>query len=327
MEMETAIIVGAGPCGLSVAAELKKKGIDPLLIEKGCVVNSIFRYPTQMRFFSTPEQLEIGDMPFMTEREKPTRSEALNYYRVVAERYQLRVRTYERVEKVERDQQSYQVLSVDRFGEQRTYQARYVIIATGYFDHPNMLRVPGEDLPKVSHYYKEAHPYHGMKVAVVGGKNSAVEAAMELVRVGAEVTLIYRRDAFTPSVKPWVRPLIDSMIEKEQIRVYWNSNVKEIKERTIVIEREGQIIEIDNDATLALTGYHPDRKLLRSIGIEVEEETGAPVYDSETMETNVPGIYIAGVIAAGNNANEIFIENGRFHGGLIAEHIAKAVEK
>lgn len=325
--METAIIVGAGPCGLSVAAELKKKGIDPLLIEKGCVVNSIFRYPTQMRFFSTPEQLEIGDMPFMTEREKPTRSEALNYYRVVAERYQLRVRTYERVEKVERDQQSYQVLSVDRFGEQRTYQARYVIIATGYFDHPNMLRVPGEDLPKVSHYYKEAHPYHGMKVAVVGGKNSAVEAAMELVRVGAEVTLIYRRDAFTPSVKPWVRPLIDSMIEKEQIRVYWNSNVKEIKERTIVIEREGQIIEIDNDATLALTGYHPDRKLLRSIGIEVEEETGAPVYDPETMETNVPGIYIAGVIAAGNNANEIFIENGRFHGGLIAEHIAKAVEK
>ncbi|RKD24356.1 hypothetical protein BEP19_08150 [Ammoniphilus oxalaticus] len=323
--MEQALIIGAGPCGLSAAVELKKRGIDPLIIEKGCIVNSIFHYPTQMQFFTTPELLEIGEIPFMTAHEKPSRAEALNYYREVANRGELRIRNYEQVERVERGDGYFKVSSVDRFQTKHEYQARFVIVATGYFDNPNRLGVPGEELPKVTNYFKEAHPYQGMKVAIIGGKNSAVEAAMQLVRVGAEVTLIYRREAFTSSVKPWIRPLIDSMIEKGLVQVHWNSHVTEIKERSIVVDIGGRQEKIDNDAVLAMIGFHPDRKLLFSMGIELSEETGAPVHNPATMETNAPGIYIAGVIAAGNNANEIFIENGRFHGGVIAEHIKNRI--
>jgi len=325
--MEQVIIIGAGPCGLSAAVELKKLGIDPLMIEKGCVVNSIFHYPTQMRFFSSPDVLEIGDIPFMTEHEKPSRAEALQYFSTVANRREVRIRSFEKVDSVQRCNGFFEVHTTDRFDIKHQYKAKYIIVATGYFDNPNLLGVPGEDLPKVTHYYKEAHPYQGMKVAIVGGKNSAVEAAMQLVRVGAEVTIIYRREAFTTSVKPWVRPLIDSMIDKGHVRVLWNSQVKEIKERSIVVVTDGVQTEFENDAVLALTGYHPDRKLLLDMGIELMEDTGAPFHYTDSMETNIPGIYIAGVIAAGNNANEIFIENGRFHGGIIAQHIEKKIKE
>lgn len=324
--MEQVIIIGAGPCGLSAAVELKKLGIDPLMIEKGCVVNSILHYPTQMRFFSSPDALEIGDIPFMTEHEKPSRAEALQYFSTVANRREVRIRSYEKVESVQRCEGYFEVHTIDRFQITHQYKAKYVIVATGYFDNPNLLGVPGEEMPKVTHYYKEAHPYQGMKVAIVGGKNSAVEAAMQLVRVGAEVTMVYRREAFTTSVKPWVRPLIDSMIDKGDVRVLWNAQVKEIKERSIVIETDGVQTEMENDAVLALTGYHPNRELLLAMGIELLEDTGAPFHYPDSMETNIPGIYIAGVIAAGNNANEIFIENGRFHGGIIAQHIEKRIK-
>jgi thioredoxin reductase (NADPH) len=323
--MEQAVIIGAGPCGLSAALELRRKNIDPLIIEKGCIVNSVFHYPTNMHFFSTPELLEIGGYPFMTQHEKPTRQEALNYYRTVAARSGLRIRTYEEVRNVRPENGGFVLETLDRWGNLREVRAKKVIIATGYFDNPNELRVPGEQLDKVSHYFKEAHPYQGMKVAVIGGKNSAVEAAMELERVGAEVTVIYRRGQLTESVKPWVRPLFESLLNKGRIRMMWNSHVKEIRERSIIVDESGTIKELENDFVFALTGFHPNHQMLRAIGVEINEETGAPVFDPETMETNVKGVYVAGVISAGYEANVIFIENGRLHGKPIAEHIAAQI--
>ncbi len=320
--MEEVIIVGAGPCGLSTAIELQKINIRPLIIEKHSVVHSIYLYPTYMQFFSTAERLEIGDVPFTTPNEKPTRLEALNYYRSVALRHNLRIRTYEAVTGIERTDGGFRVLTEDRFGEKREYGTRFAVISTGYFDHPNMLGIPGEELPKVTHYYREAHPYTGTKVAIIGGNNSAVDAALDLLRVGAEVTVIYRGDAISPKIKPWVRPTFESMINQGRIRMMLRSQVVNIEERSITVNAAGEHIRIDNDFVLALTGFRPDRKLLESAGIRIRGESETPEYNSETMETNVEGLYIAGVIASGSDANEIFIETGRFHGRLIASHIA-----
>jgi thioredoxin reductase (NADPH) len=323
--LEEVIIVGAGPCGLSAGVECQAAGLNPLILEKGCVVNSIYQYPTFMTFFSTPELLEIGGMPFMTEREKPTRSEALNYYRTVAQRKQLRIRTYEEVKEIERKDGCFTVHTETMHGDRHTYETRNVVIATGYFDNPNRLEIPGEDLPKVYYQYKEAHPFHGTRVAIIGGQNSAVDAAMELQRIGADVTIVYRGAKVSEKVKPWIRPIFEGMIAKGKIRMLFNSRVIEIKQRTIVVETEQdgrvEVAELENDFVLKLIGYRPDRDFLQRIGVEVNEETTAPVFDPETMETGVPGIYIAGVIAAGREANEIFIENGRGHGALIARHI------
>lgn len=321
--MEDVIIVGAGPCGLSAGVECQAAGLDVLILEKGCVVNSIYQYPTYMTFFSSPDLLEIGGIPFMTEREKPTRKEALNYYRTVAERKQLRIHTYEEVKDVRKQDDHFAVETETMHGDRNRYEARNVIIATGYFDNPNRLGVPGEDLPKVFHQFKEAHPFQGTKVAIIGGQNSAVDAAMDLERNGADVTVVYRGGELSPKIKPWVRPMFESLLNKGRIKMLFNARVTEIKQRTIVIEQEGKQFEIDNDFVLKLIGYRPDRDFLVRIGVEVNEETTAPVFNPETMETNVPGIYIAGVIAAGREANEIFIENGRGHGALIARHIAE----
>lgn len=323
IQQEKIVIIGAGPCGIAAGIALQERGFNPLLIEKGAIVQSIFGYPTNMQFFSTPDLLEIGDVPFITSGEKPTRLEALHYYRNVVKRKNLRIHTYEKVVEVNKTGEGYLVKTNDRFGEEHQYQARYLVVATGYFDNPNYLHVPGEDHDKVSHYYKEAHPYHGLKVAIVGGKNSAVEAAMELEKVGADVTIIYRGSTYSESIKPWVRPVIESLVDKERINVMWNAHVREVKPRSIVVEQNGEIKEIDNDFVFALTGYRPDRKLLNTIGVAIDEETGEPVHNKETMETNVENVYVAGVISAGNNANVIFIENGRFHGGLLAEDIAQ----
>ncbi len=320
--MEQVIIIGAGPCGLSAAVELKRLGIDPLLIDKGPVVNSIYRYPTYMVFHSTPELLEIGGIPFTTPHEKPTRQEALTYYRLVASRHALRINSYETVTDVTQNGGRFQVTTTDRFNRQHWYECARLVVATGYFDHPNRLGVPGEELPKVSSFYTEAHPYTGMKVAIVGGNNSAVDAALDLERAGAEVTVLIRRPELSFHVKAWTRPIFESMVRKGRIRALFSARVLEIREQTVVVEVDGQLQELENDFVFTLIGFRPDRTLLHALGVDTDAETGVPVHDPETMQTNVPGVYIAGVVAAGNHANAIFIENGRFHGALIARHIA-----
>ncbi|MEO3947067.1 YpdA family putative bacillithiol disulfide reductase [Gorillibacterium sp. CAU 1737] len=323
--METVVIIGAGPCGLSAAAELKEAGIDALVVDKGSLVHSISRYPTHLTFHSTPELLEIGGVPFVTPNEKPTRLEGLTYYRTVVERKGLRVRTYVEVTAVTRTETGFELRLQDRFGRESSLAARHVILATGYFDHPNELGIPGEPLPKVSHYYTEAHPYAGQKIVIVGGNNSAMDAVLELVRVQAEVTLVYRGSGLSRYVKAWTRPLIEGLMDKGRIRALFESELKEIREDEVCVrDKEGREEWLDNDFVLAMTGFRPDRRLLQNAGVQVLEETGAPWYDPETMQTNVPGFYIAGVVATGSRANEIFIETGRHHGRLIARDLAGA---
>ncbi|MDZ5471177.1 YpdA family putative bacillithiol disulfide reductase (plasmid) [Bacillus sp. 31A1R] len=317
MKKEDIIIVGGGPCGLAASIALKAIGKNPLIIEKGNIVNAIYHYPTHQTFFSTSEKLEIGDVPFVTEEYKPKRNQALVYYREVVKRKELRVNSFETVLEVDKQDTGDFLVKTDK----ETYQAPYVVIATGYYDHPNYMGVTGEDLPKVSHYFKEAHPYFDTDVVVVGGKNSSVDAAIELIKAGARVTVIYRGSAYSPSVKPWILPEFDSLIRTGKIKMEFNSYIKGITPESVVYEKDGQRFEIKNDFVFAMTGYHPDHDFLGKIGVEIDEETGRPIYHQDTMETNVKGIYIAGVIAAGNNANEIFIENGRFHGAQIAEAI------
>ncbi|GAA4708392.1 YpdA family putative bacillithiol disulfide reductase [Brevibacillus fulvus] len=319
---EQAIIIGAGPCGLAAAVELKRAGINPLIIEKGTLVNSIYQYPTYMIFHSTAPRLEIGDIPFTTPNEKPTRLEGLNYYRTVANRYELRTRLFETVTSVERTGSGFALHTVDRFQQNHTYQTDNVIIATGYFDHPNRLNVPGENLPKVFSLYKEAHPFAGQKVAIVGGNNSAVDAALDLERVGAEVTVIMRGSQISERVKSWVRPVFESAVNNGRIRLLLSSSVTEIADRYIRVNANGEPLTLENDFVFTLIGFRPDRTMLHSLGVETDPETGVPRFDEQTMETNVPGVFIAGVIAAGNHANAIFIENGRFHGKLIADYLA-----
>ncbi|MED4990924.1 YpdA family putative bacillithiol disulfide reductase [Geobacillus sp. NFOSA3] len=319
MKEEKIIIVGGGPCGLAAAIALQDVGYRPLVIEKGNIVNSIYHFPIHQTFFSTSERLEIGGVPFITENRKPKRNQALAYYREVVTRKQVRVQTFEKVEQVEKQEDG--TFLVQTTKEQ--YRAQYVIIATGYYDNPNYMNIPGEDLPKVTHYFKEAHPYYNTDCVVIGGKNSSVDAALELVKAGARVTVLYRGSGYSPSIKPWILPEFDSLVRKGIIKMEFNAHVKEITEDAVIYEVGGEIKKIKNDFVFAMTGYHPDHEFLKKMGVGVDPETGRPLYDPETMETNVRGIFIAGVIAAGNDANEIFIENGRFHGVQIAACIAK----
>ncbi|MGN7356126.1 YpdA family putative bacillithiol disulfide reductase [Paenibacillus sp. SAF-054] len=324
--MQDVIIIGAGPCGLSAAIECERRGLSTRIIEKYSLVHSIFLYPTHMQFFSTAEMLEIGGIPFPTSNDKPFRYEALAYYRKVAEHYGLAISQYEEAMTLERrPDQTFVVKTVDRKGKHHQYEARHVVISTGYFDHPNYIGIPGEDLEKVTHYFREAHPYSGMKVAIIGGSNSAVDAAMELIRVGAQIDMIYRGETVSENIKPWVRPVFEAMVTKGKITVHVQSRVTEITEESVIIEsKNGETSEIENDFVLALTGFRPDRKLLSSCGVELDGDMEKPLYNPETMESNVPGLYVAGVIASGRNANEVFIETGRNHGVLIAEHITAA---
>ncbi|MFC0214929.1 YpdA family putative bacillithiol disulfide reductase [Paenibacillus chartarius] len=329
--MEQAVIVGAGPCGLAAALELRKIGIDALILEKHCLAHSIYLYPVRMQFFSTADRLGIGDIPFSSPHTNPYRDEALSYYRSVAAHAGLRIRSYEEVTAIRPipsdGDAAFEVVSKDRAGTVRITSARRVIVATGYFDHPNLLGIPGEELPNVTHYYREAHPYTGTKVAIIGGNNSAVDAAMDLIKVGASVTIVYRGDEASQSVKPWVKPLFQAAVANGRIAMRYRSRVIAIQPRSITVEsaaEDGAVRreEWDNDFVLALTGYRPNRKLLEDAGVQVEELTDKPLINPDTMETNVPGLYVAGVIASGRNANEIFIESGRFHGVHIAKHIA-----
>jgi thioredoxin reductase (NADPH) len=322
VQIEDIIIIGGGPCGLAASIALKEIGKKPLIIEKGNIVNSIYHYPTHQTFFSTSEKLEIGEVPFITDSYKPKRNQALVYYREVARRKQLRMNAFEKVTKVSNQDDLFQV-----YTNKNTYSARYVVIATGYYDHPNYMSVPGEDLPKVFHYFKEAHPYFDKDVCVIGGKNSSVDAALELVKAGARVTVLYRGSEYSSSIKPWILPEFESLVSKGTILMEFNANVKEITENQIYYIKDSEEKVISNDFVFAMIGYHPDHQFLKTMGVKIDEESGSPLFNPDTMETNIEGIYIAGVLAAGNNANEIFIENGRFHGGQIACSIKEKEQK
>jgi thioredoxin reductase (NADPH) len=317
-----ALVVGAGPTGLACGIELQQRGLKTVLIEKGCVVNSLYNYPTNLVFFTTPELLEIGNIPMTSLNEKPNRTEALKYYRRVADHYHLDIHQYERVDAVDGVEGSFQVATTDRLGCQRTYTAQNIVLATGYYDVPNLLNVPGESLPKVLHYYKEAHPYYGQDVAVIGAKNSAAIAALELHWTGARVTLIHRGAGISQNVKYWILPNIENRIKNGEITAYFHSNLLEILPDTIrVATPQGEVV-LKNDFVFALTGYSPDLKFLNSLGITLETATRRPRTDPATLESERAGVYLAGVIVAGMHTSEIFIENGRFHGKLIAESIA-----
>lgn len=319
MKREETIIVGGGPCGLAAAISLQEIGESPLVIEKGNIVNALFQYPTHQTFFSTSEKLEIGGVPFISVDYKPRRNEALSYYREVVKRKKIRVNTYELVLNISKQQDEEFIVTTNK----AEYVTKKIIIATGYYDNPNYMNVPGEDLPKVFHYFKEAHPYFDQDIVVVGGKNSSVDAALELVKAGARVTVIYRGSEYSPKIKPWILPEFDSLIQSGIIKMEFNAVIKEILEDKVVYKKGNDEMEIKNDFVFAMTGYHPDHSFLKKMGVNIDNETGRPDYNPNTMETNVEGIFIAGVIAAGNNANEIFIENGRFHGELIANKVQK----
>ncbi|WP_051005640.1 YpdA family putative bacillithiol disulfide reductase [Halobacillus halophilus] len=306
---------------MSTAIELKKMGIEPLIIEKGNIVNSIFHYPTHQTFFSSSEKLEIGKIPFITERQKPVRNEALAYYRAVAGREELRINAFEKVMHVEQEQSGFIVKTEKRTGEQVEYKAEDLVIATGYYDQPNHLGIKGEELTKVMHYFKEAHPYYNKDVVVIGGKNSAADATLELEKSGANVTVLYRGEEYSKSIKPWILPQFEALVRKGAVSMDFCAHIKEITETEVIYECRGQEKRIANDFVFAMTGYRPDHNFLTKMGVEFDRETGRPDYNEDSMETNVPGIYIAGVIAAGYNNNEIFIENGRHHGGKIARAI------
>jgi thioredoxin reductase (NADPH) len=312
------IVIGAGPTGLACAIEAQRAGLKVISIDKGCLVNSLFHYPANMIFFTTPELLEIGDIPFSTSNPKPNRLEALEYYRKVTAHYRLDVRQYQRVETVTGADNAFHITSCDRLGRVFDYDCRKVIVATGYYDRANLMYVRGEDLPKVMHYYREPHPYYDNDVLVVGGKNSAAISALDLWRHGARVTLVYRGPRMHSHVKYWILPDIENRIKHGEIAAYFSTTVEEISPSEVVLNTPEGELAIKNDFVFALTGYHPDYDFLRAMGIEFSGDQCRPLCDPITLESNVPGIYVAGVIVAGSRTSEIFIENGRFHGQQIA---------
>jgi thioredoxin reductase (NADPH) len=314
------VVVGAGPTGLACGIELQQRGVSTVLLEKGCVVNSIYNYPTHMVFFTTPELLEIGNLPMTSLSEKPGRTEALKYYRRVAEHYELNIHQYERVTSISGDDGDFEVRT-----SKAEYRARKIVLATGYYDLPNMLNVPGEDLDKVVHYYKEPHPYYNHDVIVVGAKNSAAIAALELFWTGARVTMVHRGSWVSDRIKYWIKPNIENRIKNGEILAYFNSRVVEIHPKSVVIETAEGPVTLKNDFVFALTGYRPDLDFLASLGIRLEPHTERPRTNPDTLESDRPGIFLAGVIVAGMHTNEIFIENGRFHGKKIAEAIAQSL--
>jgi thioredoxin reductase (NADPH) len=316
------ICIGAGPTGLACAIETKRAGLRPLVIDKGCLCNSLYHYPVNMVFFTTPELLEIGDLPLTCAAEKPTRTDALKYYRKCVEHYALDLRLGHRVERVEGSHGRFTVHTRSEQGIDAQFTAKKIAVATGYYDLPNHLGIPGEDLPHVSHYYTEPHPFWRQNVVIIGGKNSAAEAALDLYRSGANVTMVHRRAELGSTIKYWVRPDIENRIKAGQIQALFETEVKLIEPgRVIVSNREGERA-IPADQVFALTGYHPDFEFLLSLGISLDPQTNKPSMNPQTHESNVPGIYVAGVVIGGNHTSEIFIENGRFHGKQIAAAIS-----
>jgi thioredoxin reductase (NADPH) len=315
------LVIGAGPTGLACAIEAKRAGFRTVSVDKGCLCNSLFHYPSNMTFFTTPELLEIGDIPFSTTNAKPNRNEALEYYRKVAEHYELEVRQYQRVEGVTGEDGDFRVDLKDQFGRPGSLRARKLIVSTGYYDLANPLNAIGEDLPKVNHYYTDPHPYFDLDVLVIGGKNSAAIAALDLWRHGARVTLVHRGPAMHRQVKYWILPDIENRIKNGEVAAYFESRVIRIDLDSVTLATPGREVTIPNDFVFAMTGYHPDFDFLGSLGVRVEGHDRKPVFDARSLESNVPGIYLAGVIVAGDRTHEIFIENGRFHGHQIAEDL------
>ena len=317
------ICVGAGPTGLACAMEAKRAGMRPLVIDKGCLCNSLFHYPVNMVFFTTPELLEIGDLPMVCGGEKPTRTEALKYYRKGTEHYELELRLYERVLRVDGHDGAFTVVTKTESGGEERYQGRKVVVATGYYDLPNEMGVPGEKLPHVSHYYTEPHAYWNQDVVVIGGKNSAVEAALDLWRSGARVTLLVRGKELGTSIKYWVRPDIENRIKAGQIAAVFQAKIQEIVRDGVMVSNGGGARLVGGKHVFALTGYHPDYEFIESLGVKLDAESRRPELNPDTLESNVKGIYLAGVVVAGKNTNEIFIENGRFHGKQIAKAMGR----
>jgi thioredoxin reductase (NADPH) len=333
MSVRDVLIVGGGPSGLATAIAAKHFGLDYVVLEQGSLVDAIARFPINMVFFTTPELLEIGGIPLTTPFDKPTRAEALRYYRRVVDTFQLQVSLFEQVSSIEPPTapgdlstgapgakvESFVVESRTSRGVTRVREARNVVLAMGYYELPNMLNVPGEDLPHVSHFYKEAHPYYRQRVVIVGGKNSAAEAALEIHRAGGHVTMVHRGPGFGDSVKYWVKPDIENRVKEGSINAHFNARVVEIRSNEVVLDTGATI---PAEAVLLLTGYRADPEFMRRIGVEINADTLAPKYDIDTYETNVPGLFVAGGQLAGNRTGTVFIENGRFHGELIAKVIA-----
>ena len=314
------IIIGAGPIGIACGIEAKKRGLDYLVLDKGPLVNSLYRYPLNMTFFSTAEKLEIGDVPFISHGNKPTRTEALEYYRRVVKQWGINLKLYTPVEGIKKSSDHFEVVA-----KGKKYKSKNIVIATGFYDLPYRLNVPGEELPKVLHYYKEAHPFFNMDIAVVGAANSAVDVALETQRKGAKsVTMIIRESEIGENVKYWVRPDVLNRIEEGSIKAYFNSNIIEITEKNIKFKSEGKEVVIENDFVLAMTGYQPNFNMLKTIGVKFKEDAfKTPYYDSKNMQSNVEGVFLAGVVCGGLKTNKWFIENSREHAPLIMDYISK----
>jgi thioredoxin reductase (NADPH) len=325
MEHFDVAVVGAGPTGLACGIELQRRGISNVLFDKGCVVNSLYHYPTNMVFFTTPELLEIGDIPMTSLNEKPGRTEALKYYRRVADHYGLNVHQYERVLGIDGSDGDFTVRTETVRSERFSCSVKKVILATGYYDIPNRLDVPGEELPKVIHYYKEPHPFYNQDVLVVGAKNSAAIAALDLFWTGARVTMVIRGGGISNNVKYWIKPNIENRIKSGEVKAYFHSSVKEIRPDEVTLNTPEGEVTLKNDYVLAMVGYRPDFEFMARHGVHLDPATNRPILDMETLESERQGFYLAGVIVAGTHTNEIFIENGRFHGKLIAEAISRAL--
>jgi thioredoxin reductase (NADPH) len=328
MVLRDVLVIGAGPAGLATAIAAAKAGLSCQIIEKGSLVNSLLHYPTEMVFFTTPELMEIGGMPFVSPYDKPTRMEALRYYRRVSDAYGLDVVFDETVVAVSREDRAGSLV-VDTHstrGVRRSLHAKTVVIATGAYDIANRIDVAGEDLPHVSHYYTQPHPYFRKRVVIVGGKNSAAEAALDLFRAGAKVTIVHRGAALADSIKYWVKPDIENRIKEGSIAARFTARLVEIRPTSVVVEQDGATDEIPADAVFLLTGYGSDTTLLRNSGVDLNPDICGPVFDPETFETNVPGLYVAGAVVAGRQSGKIFIENGRFHGEKVIEAIINRLQ-
>jgi thioredoxin reductase (NADPH) len=321
------ICIGAGPTGLACAIEARRAGMRPLVIDKGCLCNSIYHYPVNMVFFTTPELLEIGDLPLVCAAEKPTRVEALKYYRRTAEHYELELRLFEKVLRVEGRDGNFTVHTETEKGSPQKYAARKIVVASGYYDLPNKLNVPGENLPHVSHYYTEPYEFWREPIVVIGGKNSAAEAALDLYRNGASVTMVHRDAHLGMAIKYWVRPDIENRIKAGQIQALFQARVKEITRDEVIVSNGAGAKRIPAKQVFALTGYHPDFQFIESLGVHLDPETRKPALDPNSLESNVPGIHLAGVVIGGRHTGEIFIENGRFHGKQIIEALSRNREQ